>query len=101
MGILDQNNFEVFHSKRKVLTKEEILNLFYPYRNATYYEQIQEHLLTAESLVFILVNKVETIYDEDKEEDVNLESPIIRWKKLIGDKDPAEAKIQDPNCLRA
>jgi hypothetical protein len=52
-------------------------------------------------LVFILVNKVETVYDEHKEEDVKLESPIIRWKRMIGDKDPAEAKVKDPNCLRA
>ncbi len=101
MNILDNQNFEVFHSKRKVLTKEEVLNLFYPYRNAAYFEAIQEHLLTAESLVFILVNKVESVYDEKKEEDVKLESPIIRWKKMIGDKDPAEAKIKDPNSLRA
>ncbi len=101
MGLLDQNNFEVFHSKKKVLTKEEILNLHYPYRNATFFEHISEHLQSAESLVFILVNKVESVYDEQKEEDVKLESPIIRWKKMIGDKDPAEAKIKDPNSLRA
>jgi len=101
MQILDKNNFEVFHSKRKILTREEILNLFYPYRNATFYEAISEHLLSAESLVFILVNKVESYYDEAKEEDVKLDSPIVRWKKLIGDKDPAEAKVKDPNSLRA
>ncbi len=101
MKTLDQNNFEVFHSKRKILTKEEILNLFYPYRNATYFQDISEHLQTAESLVLILINKVETVYDEQKEEDVKLESPITRWKKLIGDKDPAEAKAKDPKCLRA
>jgi hypothetical protein len=40
----------------------------------------------------VLINKSETIYDEAKEEDVKLESPIIRWKNLIGDKDPNEAK---------
>lgn len=101
MEHLDKNNFEVFHSRRKTLTKEEILNLFYPYRNAIFFEHIQEHLLSAESLVFILVNKVESVYDESKEEDIKLESPIIRWKKMIGDKDPAEAKIKDPNSLRA
>lgn len=37
MRVLDENNFEVFHSKKKVLTKEEILNLFYPYRNALFF----------------------------------------------------------------
>ncbi len=32
---------------------------------------------------------------------MKLESPIVRWKKLIGDKDPSEAKIKDPSSLRA
>lgn len=26
---LDANNFEIFHEKRKILAKEEVLNLFY------------------------------------------------------------------------
>lgn len=58
-------------------------------------------MLTAESLVLLLINKVETIYDEQKEEDVKLESPIIRFKRLVGDKDPSDAKTKDPNCMRA
>ena len=83
------------------MTKEEILNLYYPYRNAIYFQDMQEHLMTAESLILLLINKTETIYDEAKEEDVKLESPIIRWKKLIGDKDPSEAKARDAKSLRA
>jgi nucleoside-diphosphate kinase len=98
---LDANNFEIFHEKKKILAKEEILNLFYPYRNAFFFPDIQEHLMTAESIVMILINKVESIYDEAKNEDVKLESPIIRWKNYIGNKDPAEAKTADPKCLRA
>ena len=101
MGILDQNNFEVFHQKKKILAKEEILNLLYPYRNATYFNDIKEHLMTAESIVLILINKVETVYDESKDEEVKLESPIVRWKALIGNKDPAEARTSDPKSLRA
>jgi len=101
MQILDDNNLEVFHSKKKVLASQEVLNLFYHFRNAPFFEQIKKHLLTAESLVLILVNKVESVYDEQKEEDVKLDSPIVRWKRLIGDKDPAEAKAKDPGCLRA
>jgi len=101
MQTLDQNNFEVFHSQRKILTREEILNLFHKYRNASYFPQIQEHLLTAESLVLLIINKVDKIYDEEKEEDVKIGDPITRWKKLIGDKDPQEAKAKDPNSLRA
>ncbi len=53
------------------------------------------------NLVLVLINKVETIWDEKKEEDVKLESPIVRWKRLIGDKDPNEAKAKDPKSLRA
>ena len=64
MKILDENNFEVFHSKRKFLTREEILNMFYPYRNAVFFADINEHLQAAESLVLILINKVESVYDE-------------------------------------
>ena len=44
---------------------------------------------------------MESVYDEKKEEDVKLESPIVRWKKMIGDKEPAEDKAKDPNSLRA
>lgn len=57
--------------------------------------------MTAESIVMVLINKVESVYDETKEEDVKLESPIIRWKALIGNKDPNEAKTADPKTLRA
>ena len=75
--------------------------MYYPYRNAHFFPEIQEHLMTAESLVLLIINKVETVYDEKKEEDVKLESPIVRLKKLIGDKDPVEAKLKDPTSLRA
>lgn len=57
--------------------------------------------MTAESLVLLIINKVETVWDEHKEMDVKLDSPIIRFKKLIGDKDPSEAKAKDPKSLRA
>lgn len=40
MTLLDQNNFEVFHQKKKILAREEILNLLYPYRNASYFPEI-------------------------------------------------------------
>jgi nucleoside diphosphate kinase len=57
--------------------------------------------MTAESIVMVLINKVESVYDESKEEDVKLESPIIRWKNLIGNRDPNEAKTNEPKSLRA
>jgi len=79
-----------------VLSREEVLNLFYPYRNEGFYPEIEEHMLTAESIIFLLINKVDTIYDPEKEIDVKLESPIERWKQLLGNKDPEQAKQDDP-----
>lgn len=87
---------------RKILTKEEVLNLFYQYRNASFFPDIEEHMMTAESVVLLLTNAKETIPAETEgEEDIRLESPIIRWKKLLGDKDPAEAKVNQAESLRA
>lgn len=90
---LDENHFEVFHSEKKILTKEEVLNLFFQYRNAPFFPEIEEHMMTAESEVLLLVNKVDSLpAEEEGDEDIKLESPIIRWKKLLGDKDPEEAR---------
>lgn len=58
---LRENHFEVFHEVKKILTKEEILNLFYKHRNASYYPEIEEHLMTAESVVLLLVNARDSI----------------------------------------
>lgn len=52
--------------------------------------------MTAESIVLLLINKVDKVWDEEKQEDVKLESPIVRWKNLIGNKDPEVAKTEDP-----
>lgn len=93
--LLDKHNFEVFHSVRKILSREEVLNLFYKYRSSSYYSDIEEHMMTAESIVMLLINKVETVYDPEKELTVKLESPIARWKELIGDKNPDVAKGQE------
>ena len=93
---LYKNNFEIFHERRKILTKEEVLNLFYGYRTHEVYNEIQEHMLTSESIVLLLINKVEKVWSEEKGEEVKLESPIIRWKKLIGNKDPEVAKTEEP-----
>lgn len=50
----------------------------------------------------LLVNSRETIQaEEEGEEDIKLENPVLRWKKLLGDKDPELAKTADPNSLRA
>jgi len=64
MKKLDQNNFEIFHQKRKTLSKEEIINLFYNYKNSSFYNDIQEHMMTADSIVLVLINKVDKVWDE-------------------------------------
>jgi nucleoside diphosphate kinase len=84
------------------LTREEVLNLFQQYRNAPFFSDIQEHMMTAESVVLLLTNAKETIPSTvEGEEDIKLESPIVRWKKLLGDKDPAVAKTDQPETLRS
>lgn len=65
-----------------------MLNLFYKYRNNSFYGEIEEHLITAESIVFLLINKVDKVWDEEQGQEIKLESPINRWKALIGEKDP-------------
>jgi nucleoside diphosphate kinase len=79
---IENNHFEIFHEERKILTKEEVLNLFYPHRNASYYADIQEHMMTAESIVMLLVNKVDSIPHptDNMAEDIKLEAPVVRWK---------------------
>jgi murein L,D-transpeptidase YafK len=79
-----------------VLSKEEVLNLFGAYRDDAFYEDIMEHMMTAESLVLLLINKVDKVWDEERGEEVKLDTPIARWKELIGDKDPELAKNQEP-----
>ena len=39
--LLDANDFEVFDEKRKILKNEEILNLFYHYKNEDFYKEIK------------------------------------------------------------
>ena len=52
--------------------------------------------MTAESIVLLLINKVDKVWDDAIQEEVKLESPITRWKNLLGDKDPETAKTQEP-----
>lgn len=59
-------------------------------------------MMTAESIIMLLVNKTEKIpHPSDPDaEDIKLESPVLRWKQLIGDKLPEVAK-ENMNSLRA
>ena len=92
---MDFFNFEVFHQKRKILSKEEVLNLFYSYKDKDFFMEIEEHMMTADSIVLLLINKVDQVWDENKQEDVKLESPIVRWKNLIGNRDPDVANKEE------
>jgi len=49
-------------------------------------------MLTADSIVLLIINKVNEVWNEELGENKLLESPIDRWKKLIGDMDPEVAK---------
>lgn len=99
---LRENHFEVFHEVKKILTREEILNLFYNHRNAHYFPDIEELMMTSESVVLLLVNACESIPAEDeRDEDVKLDSPVLRWKKLLGSRSPEEAKGESAESLRA
>lgn len=78
--------------------------MFLKYRNAPFYSDIQEHMMTAESEILLLVNRYEFIpRDPEKEdsEDIKLESPVIRWKQLLGNMNPETARNEDPDSLRA
>ena len=102
---LKENHFDIFHEEKKILSKEEVLNLFFQYRDEPFYEEIEEHMMTAPSVVLLLINSVESVPatgpEAEEGEEVKLESPAIRWKKLIGNKDPEVAKENEPDCLRA
>ena len=50
--------------------------------------------MTSESIVMLLINaseKIENPEDPDGEE-IKLESPVVRWKQLMGDKMPEVSK---------
>lgn len=48
--------------------------------------------MTADSIVLLLINKSNEVWNEDLGENAPLGSPIDRWKNLIGNMDPEVAK---------
>ncbi len=79
---LERNHFEIFHQVSKILTKEEVLNIFYNHRNAHYFAGIFEHMMTSESVVMLLINKSDYVQNQEDPdgEDNKLDTPVIRWK---------------------
>ncbi|CAD8175836.1 unnamed protein product [Paramecium octaurelia] len=67
------------------LYREEVLNLFY--KQQKYMDEIMTYMLSGECVMFLLCHETE--------------NPILVWKKMIGNKDPIEAKKADPQALRA
>jgi nucleoside diphosphate kinase len=63
------------------LTKEEALNLFYKHQNKDYTEKLMNYILSGECIILMLTHE-------------RLD-PITTWKKMIGNMDPVEAKVDD------
>ncbi len=101
LDLLNKNEFDIAQTLQKKLTKQEVLNLFNKYKDADFYGQIEEEMLSGESLAVVLTNRSEAKFDEEKKEEVKVADPIERIKKLIGDKDPDAAKSTDENLWRA
>ncbi len=85
---------------QRKLTKQEIQNLFNKYKDEEFYEQIQEEMVSGDSLVLVLTNKLESKFDEERKEEVKIDNPIDRVKRLIGDKDPDVARSANPESWR-
>lgn len=79
-----------------------MLNVFYSHRNANYFADIAEHMTTSESIVMLLINSRESVEDPEEPdgEQIKLEAPVYRWKKLMGSRDPDEARAAGEGAMR-
>ena len=71
LDFIQKHEFEHAQTLQKKLTKQEILNLFNKHRDTDYYQQLEEEMLSGESLALILTNRSETKFDEEKKEEFN------------------------------
>jgi nucleoside diphosphate kinase len=62
-----------------------VINLFYKHESKPYFEDILRYMTSGESCVMVLVNADESEGD-----------PIIKWKKMIGNMNPDDAKKANP-----
>ena len=97
---ITSNNFNIFNFLQKQLTKQEIQNLYFKHTKANYFNEILTHMSTGPVAILVLTNKEEFFFDENNIK-TYYKSPIERWKDMIGDKDPAIAKSEDEESLRA
>ncbi len=97
---ITSNNFNIFNFLQKQLSKQEIQNIYFKHTKATYFNDILTHMSTGPVAILVLTNKEEFFFDENNIK-TYYKSPIERWKDMIGDKDPAIAKSEDEESLRA
>lgn len=64
---------------KKELTKEEVINLYWGYRNEPTFDKMSKYMTNGECLVILLTS-----------DDSN---PITDLKRMLGSSDPAEAKV--------
>lgn len=57
--------------------------------------------MSGDSLIFILINKVDSKIDPSSNEEIKLDDPITRFKKLLGNKNPPDAKNENSESLWA
>ena len=101
MDIINENEFDIFHETCLELTKHNVINLFPNQLKSPYMNTIIDLMTSGPSKILVLVNRHTIKFDEEKNEDIPVEDPVLRAKKIIGDKDPAIAKINSPESLRA
>lgn len=70
---------------KQTLTEEEIINIFYKQKGQAHFKELKKYMLTGPSTILLLCNEHT--------------DPITKWKNMIGNKDPTEAKKQDPESL--
>ena len=97
---IENANFEIFDFKRKVLTDEEVGNLFHRHTKKEYYDDILQYMTSGPVAIIVLINKEETFIDTNGIKTFYA-SPIERWKETIGLKEPKEAKTNNATSLRA
>lgn len=88
---IKNSNFDIYDIKLKFLTKEEIANLYYKHTLKPYFDDIMIQNTKGPSALLVLINRNEYFIDSNNME-VKYPSPVLRWKELIGPKNPIEDK---------
>lgn len=76
---IEKEGFIIKNFIQRELFKEEVMNIFYLHSAKTYVDDILEYMMSGECIVLLLCHETE--------------NPIEKWKKMIGNMDPIEAKV--------